>query len=78
MKTAGLFKAKQKPSELVERAREGEQIGITRRGKLAAVIAPAPRAKTLEEVFADIEEIRKHVDRSKTITIRDLIREGRT
>jgi prevent-host-death family protein len=37
MKTVGLFEAKQKLSELVERASEGEQIGITRRGKLAAM-----------------------------------------
>ena len=77
MKTVGLFEAKQKLSELVERANSGEQIGITRRGKLAAVIAPAPHAKTLDEVFADMEEIRKHVDRSKKFTIRELIEEGR-
>ena len=41
MKTVGLFEAKQKLSELVERAGEGERIGITRRGKLAALIVPA-------------------------------------
>jgi prevent-host-death family protein len=34
----GLFEAKQKLSELVERAAAGERIGITRRGKLAAII----------------------------------------
>ena len=32
MRTIGLFEAKQKLSELVERASEGESIGITRRG----------------------------------------------
>lgn len=32
MRTFGLFEAKQKLSELVERASEGEKIGITRRG----------------------------------------------
>jgi len=41
MRTVGLFEAKQKPSELVERAREGEKIGITRRGELAAILVPA-------------------------------------
>ena len=56
----GLFEAKQKLSELVERANEGEQIGITRRGKLAAIIVPA-RPVSLEEIFADIERIRKRV-----------------
>ena len=77
MKTVGLFEAKQKLSELVERASGGEQIGITRRGKLAAVISPARREMTLEQVFADIEDIRRHVDRSKKFTIKELIEEGR-
>ena len=37
MRKVGLFEAKQKLSELVERAAAGERIGITRRGKLAVV-----------------------------------------
>jgi prevent-host-death family protein len=79
MRTIGLFEAKQKLSELVERAGEGEQIGITRRGKLAAMLVPAREDKlSLKEVFADIERIRK---RSKPLpkgmTIKDLIEEGR-
>jgi prevent-host-death family protein len=77
MKTIGLFEAKQKLSELVERASEGEQIGITRRGKLTAMIVPARPKKTLDEVWADIEGIRKRVDRSKFSTIKELIEEGR-
>lgn len=77
MKTVGLFEAKQKLSELVERASEGEQIGITRRGKLAAVIIPARRDRTVKEIFADIEEIRKRVTRSKKFSIKELIEEGR-
>jgi prevent-host-death family protein len=77
MKTIGLFEAKQKLSELVERASAGEQIGITRRGKLAAMIVPARPKKSLDEVWADIEDIRKHVDRSKFSTIKELIEEGR-
>jgi prevent-host-death family protein len=77
MQTIGLFEAKQKLSELVERASGGEQIGITKRGKLAAIIMPPHREMTLEEVFADIEDIRKHVDRTKKFTIKELIEEGR-
>jgi prevent-host-death family protein len=77
MRTVGLFEAKQKLSELVERASEGEQIGITKRGKLAAVIMPPRSEMTLDEIFADIEDIRKHVDRSKKFTIKELIEEGR-
>jgi len=77
MKTVGLFEAKQKLSELVERASTGEQIGITRRGKLAALIVPARRERTVKEIFDDIEEIRKRVTRSKKFSIKELIEEGR-
>lgn len=77
MQTVGLFEAKQKLSELVERASGGEAIGITRRGKLAAMIVPARPQKKLEEVWADMEDIRKNVDRSKFSTIKELIEEGR-
>jgi len=78
MKTIGLFEAKQRLSELVERASEGEQIGITKRGKLAAMIVPARPEKSPAEVFADIEEIRKRAKPlPKGTTIRNLIEEGR-
>ena len=77
MKTIGLFKAKQKLSELVERASEGEKIGITRRGKLSALIVPAQREVNVKEIFADIEEIRKRVRRPKNFSIKELIEEGR-
>jgi prevent-host-death family protein len=78
MKTIGLFEAKQKLSELVERASEGEQIGITRRGKLAAIIVPARNDVSLKEAFADIERIRRRAKPlPKGVTIKDLIEEGR-
>ena len=77
MKTVGLFEAKQKLSELVERASTGEQIGITRRGKLAVILVPARRERTVKEIFDDIEEIRKRVTRSKKFSIKELIEEGR-
>lgn len=78
MRTVGLFEAKQKLSELVARASEGEQIGITRRGKLAAVIAPARVDRTLEQAFADIARIRRRgKPLPKGVTVKDLIEEGR-
>lgn len=78
MKTIGLFEAKQKLSELVERAGEGEQIGITRRGKLAAMLVPVRNDVSLKEVFADIERIRRRAKPlPKGMTIKDLIEEGR-
>jgi len=78
MRKVGLFEAKQKLSELVERASEGEQIGITRRGKLAAVIVPARPELSMEEAFAQIDRIRSKVKPlPKGMTIKDLIEEGR-
>jgi prevent-host-death family protein len=78
MKNIGLFEAKQKLSELVERASGGERIGITRRGKLAAVLIPARNDVSLKEAFAQIERIRmRSKPLPKGVTVKDLIEEGR-
>lgn len=78
MRTIGLFEAKQKLSELVERASEGEQIGITRRGKLEAFLVPARNDVSVKEAFANIDRIRMRAKRvPKGMTIKDLIEEGR-
>ena len=77
MHTVELFEAKQKLSEIVERASEGERIGITRRGKLAAIIVPAQRENNLQDVFDDIERIRKAARRPRGFKAMDLIKEGR-
>jgi prevent-host-death family protein len=78
MRTFGLFEAKQKLSELVERAREGEKIGITRRGQLAAVLVPATPETSLRDVFKDIEKIRKRAKMERGVNVKNLIEEGRT
>lgn len=77
MRTLGLFEAKQKLSEIVERASAGEQIGITRRGKLAVIVVPARPTVNLKEVFEDIERIRKRAKLPKGLKVKDLIEEGR-
>jgi prevent-host-death family protein len=80
MRKVGLFEAKQKLSELVERASRGERIGITRRGKLAAEIVPArrePDAITINEIFDNIEKIRRRAKPLRGVTTKDLIEEGR-
>ena len=78
MTNIGLFEAKQKLSELVERASAGERIGITRRGKLAALLVPVPGDVDLKDVFARIEQIRKSAKPlPKGTTVKDLIEEGR-
>jgi prevent-host-death family protein len=77
MRKVGLFEAKQKLSELVERAGRGEEIGITKRGKLTAVIGPAPGHDQLEEILDGMERIRKRAKPLRGVTIKDLIEEGR-
>jgi prevent-host-death family protein len=78
MLTMGLFEAKQKLSELVERAAQGERIGITKRGKLAAIIAPAHEKLDVKQIFADIDRIRARIKPlPKGMTVKDLIEEGR-
>jgi prevent-host-death family protein len=79
MRSIGLFEAKQKLSELVDRASRGERIGITRRGKLTALIVPAQERPKLKEVFEEIEQIRKEITRSSKhrLSAKQLIEEGR-
>ncbi len=78
MRKVGLFEAKQKLSELVRRAGQGERIGITMRGKLTAEIGPAQQEQVnLKEVFERIEKIRRKVKPHPGITTKDLIEEGR-
>jgi prevent-host-death family protein len=78
MRTVGLFEAKQKLSELVERARAGEKIGITRHGQLTAVLVPAASEISLKDVFEDIERIRKRAKLGRRVNVKDLIDEGRS
>ena len=77
MRKVGLFEAKQKLSELVERASRGERIGITRRGKLAAQIVPAQEGVDIKEIFEGMERIRKRAKSLRGVTVKDLIEEGR-
>jgi prevent-host-death family protein len=77
MRTVGLFEAKQKLSQLVDRAQDGERIGITRRGKLAAYLVPAKPARTVKEIFDDIEKGRKRTKPLDGVTIKSMIEEGR-
>ena len=78
MRKVGLFEAKQKLSELVEQAVAGERIGITRRGKLAALIVPATPQRSLSEVFKDLEGVRRRTKHSNVVSVKELIEEGRS
>jgi antitoxin (DNA-binding transcriptional repressor) of toxin-antitoxin stability system len=60
----------------VERAGEGERIGITRRGKLAALIVPAAAEVDLDVVFEKIERIRKSAKPHRGVRAKNMIEEG--
>ena len=78
MRKVGLFEAKQKLSELVERAAAGERIGITRRGKLAAIIVSVKDQYDLSGIFENLEGIRGRARRVKGVSVKELIEEGRS
>jgi len=64
-------------AELVERAREGEKIGITDVGTGSGPCSGHPAA-SLKDIFEDIEKIRKRAKLGRGVKVRDLIEEGRT
>jgi prevent-host-death family protein len=80
MTTVGIFEAKNRLSELVERAARGEEIVITRRGEQVARLMPPQvpdavgRAQTLA---ARIRQSRARQALGGGVSIRDLIDEGR-
>lgn len=80
MSTVGIFEAKNRLSELVERAARGEEIIITRRGEQVARLVPPLAPDALAQARALAGRIRKSragQPLGGAATIRDLIEEGR-
>jgi len=75
--TVGIFEAKQKLSELVERASQGEEIIITCRGKERARLVGVytKSRRSLREIFDSFGRVRMKLPHG--ITVKDLIEEGR-
>lgn len=73
--TVGLFEAKTRFSELVELARQGQRITITRRGEPTAEIVPIERRRDLspEDAAAALLEFRKgrSLDGISPVELRD-------
>jgi prevent-host-death family protein len=79
MREVGAFEAKNKLSELLDLAEDGEEIVITRHGKQVAKLIPAHQGVDREDArraAAEIREMRKGVLLGE-LKIRDLIDEGR-
>ena len=80
MTTVGIFEAKNRLSELVERAGRGEEIIITRRGEQIARLMPAlvPDAPAqARQLAAQIRLSRAGQPLAGGVTLRELIDEGR-
>jgi prevent-host-death family protein len=80
MKTVGAFQAKTQLSQLLDQVEKGETVTITRHGRPVAVlapVAPARPAKTGKEWLAEVKRLRKGITLGGTVTIRQLIDEGR-
>ena len=80
MTTVGIFEAKNRLSELVDRAARGEEIVITRRGEQVARLMP-PRAPDApgqaRALAARIRRSRAGQGLGGGVSIRDMIEEGR-
>ena len=79
MSEVALFEAKNRLSELINRVEAGEEIAITRRGKVVArLVPPAPEEadQRARDAIANLRASRKGVSLGR-LRSRDLIREGR-
>ena len=76
MRKFGLAEARRKLTKLVEYAERGEKIGVTKRGKLVAIIGPAADVD-LKKLFEGMERIRRRAKPLRGTSILELIREGR-
>jgi prevent-host-death family protein len=80
MKTVGAFQAKTQLSELLDQVEKGEAVTITRHGRPVAVLAPIGAArpqKTGKQWVTEMKRLRKGITLGRTVTIRQLIDEGR-
>ena len=79
MNDVALFDAKNRLSELINRVEAGEEIAITRRGKVVArLVPPAPdeASQRARDAIATLRASRKGVSLGR-LSSRELIREGR-
>ena len=79
MHDIAIFEAKNRLSELIHRVEAGEEIAITRRGKVVArLMPPAPEAagQRAREAISALRASRKGVSLGR-LSSRDLVREGR-
>jgi len=74
MESVGIYEAKSKLSELVEKAEAGQVVTITRRGKPVAKIVPAKAVPEVDRsaVVDEIIAFSKTIKLKKKLTLREL------
>ena len=80
MDRVGIFEAKARLSELVDKAERGRETTITRNGKVVARLVPAAKARGKSHNAAVIDRIAafsKTLEIKGRVNIRELIEDGR-
>jgi prevent-host-death family protein len=78
MEKVGVFEAKARLSELIERAQSGRSTIITKKGRPVARIVPEGAAKwDRSRVLDEAEAFRKSLRIKRAVDLRALIEEGR-
>lgn len=80
MREVGAFEAKKTLGSLLDLVAGGEEIVITRRGKPVARLVPESGSTDREkarQAVSDLKAMRKGVTLGDTLTVGDLIAEGR-
>ena len=75
----GIYEAKSKLSQLVEKAEAGEEVILTRRGRpVAKIVNVAPAARRNRALLLrEIRALARRVRIPKRVSIRDIVAEGR-
>jgi prevent-host-death family protein len=77
LNTVGIYDAKNKLSELLDRVEAGEIIAVTRRGKKVALLTPVDQQRpSARQAIARLRELRAGC-RLRGLKVRDLRDEGR-
>lgn len=80
MKTVGVYEARTRWSEMLDRVAKGEEIAITRHGTPIAKLVPhnGPSKVSVDEALAELREFRRrYKHRLRGLTIKQMIEEGR-
>lgn len=79
MVSIGAYKAKTHLSQLLAQVEKGERVSISRRGKVVALLLPAPSTKneSLVETIKKLKTLRMGITLGKKFSLKTLIKEGR-